>query len=139
MNDGDLEVLAGIELLNHADSVRHEKMINRFVRSLEESQFLYGKFTGPAEIPNEVYSDYERIQRVGTKEELNKLMTHESAIVRLYAHKALVTNNMQMDPNTLETMVNDTTLVYIQNGLEIKQVSVMELAAANMFHYTTEE
>ena len=138
MNDGDLELLAGIELLNHSDTVRHQKMIDRFVKSLEKAEFLYGRFTGPAEIPNEVYADYERIQRVGTHEELQLLMTHDSPIVRLYAHQAMAINGMDMDRSTLESMLNDTTLVLVQNGLEIKQVPVMELAAEYVFRTTAE-
>lgn len=133
MNDRDIEILASVDLLNKADTLRHQKMINHFVESLETSEILYGKFVGAASFPSEIYQDYERIQRVGTEEELNALLIHESPVVRLYAHQALTANGMNLDAEAIELLVNDTTSVLIQDGLEIKKVSVMDLASTYMF------
>lgn len=138
VDDVDVELMASSQLLTQADTIRHQKMIKRFVVGLEKSEVLYGKFTGPANIPNTVFQDYERIQRVGTKEELNRLMNHDSPIVRLYAQKALLNNNMKMNRTAVEYLVNDTTTVMYHNGLNIKIETVGNIASEQLFAVANE-
>ncbi len=138
VDDVEVELMASSELLNKADTIRHQKMIKRFVVGLEKSEVLYGKFTGPANIPNKVYQDYERIQRVGTKEELNSLMTHNSPVVRLYAQRALMNNNMEMDRVAVEYLVNDTTTIMYHDGFDIKLETVGDIASEQLFAVANE-
>lgn len=133
INDTQVELMASGKLLNHADTVRHQKMINRFLTDLEMSEFLCERYMGAAEFPSEVFENYERIQRVGTEEELNTLLSHESPVVRIYAQRALSVNNMNANPEALELLVNDTTSVLQFDGLKIRKVAVMDLACEHLF------
>lgn len=134
INDQQVELMASGELLNLADTIRHQKMINRFLSKLETSEKLYERYTGAANFPNQVFENYERIERVGTEEELNELLLHESPVVRIYAHRALAVNQMEMDNEAMELLVNDTTLVFRHDGVHIIPVRVMDLAANHLFH-----
>lgn len=137
VNDSQVELMASGDLLNQADTVRHQKMINRFLSKLETSEKLNERYTGAANFPNQVFENYERIERVGTKEELNELLLHESPIVRIYAHRALAANQMEMDKVAMELLVNDTTLVFQHDGAHLIPVRVMDLASAYLFHTDT--
>ena len=133
IDDMEVAMMASGELLNKADTIRHQKMINRFIKGIEGSEILYGKYSGSAEFSNDIYENFERIQRVGTAEELNDLLVHESPVVRLYAHKALAVNGMPMDHDKLEALVNDTTTLIQHDGFIITKVTVGDLACRNMF------
>lgn len=135
-NDGDVEIMAKTELLNKEDTIRHQKMINQFLDDLEKSEFVYGKYAGSAEFPTYTYLNFERIQRVGTPEELNALLAHESAVVRVYAHQALTTNQMEIPTETLEALMMDSAEVICVNGMEISKARVMDLVAENLFQPT---
>ena len=130
-NVGDLEIemMASTELLNKADTLRHHKMISRF----ESSDYVYGKFAGSANFPNDTYQNYERIQRVCTVQELNKMLDHESPVVRVYAHRALMENKMMVYPHHQEELIRDSAEVLVIDGLSISKTNVLNIVAENMF------
>lgn len=133
INDIDVELMAATDLLNHADTVRHEKMIERFVQGIEKSEYVYGKYAGSAEFPTQTYVNYERILRVGTTQELHALLLHESPVVRVYAHKALTANDMAIETALLEVLIADTTQVVCIDGLAISKMRVMDIVSENIF------
>lgn len=139
IDDLDVEIMASTELLTHADTLRHQKMINRFVQSIESSPYVYGQYSGSANFPNEVYEDYQRIERVCTVQELNEMLKHESPVVRVYAHQALMNNQMDITKDNLESMIIDSSEVYKIDGLAIEKVRVMDLVATNIFQQKKEE
>jgi hypothetical protein len=133
VNDVDLEMMASEALLNKADTIRHQKMIKRFVKGIEGADMVYGRYAGSADFPTSVFENYERIQRVATVQELNELVEHDSPVVRVYAHRALMENNMSIQPIHLESLIADTTEIMMMNGLEISKVRVMDVVAQNIF------
>lgn len=139
VNDSEVEEMASMKLINRSDTVRHQMMINRFVGNIKKSDILYSKYFGAADFPTEVYADYERIQRVGTVQELNTLLAHESPIIRIYAHKALVANKMPINVDLLELLLNDTTQVVYYNNNIISDEQVMDLVCENVFVLATKE
>lgn len=135
VNDTEVEKMASMELLNRADTVRHQLMINRFVKNIESSEILYGKYFGAAEFPTAIYADYERIQRVGTQQELNTLLAHQSPVVRVYAHQALAENNMDINPELLELLLNDTTSITCLDRVSVTEKMVMDIVCNHVFTY----
>lgn len=133
VDDVDLELMASGELLNKADTLRHQKMIKRFVNDIAGSEMVYGKYAGSADFPTPVYEDYARIQRVATVQELNNLVEHESAVVRVYAHRALMENNMEITDTHLDALITDSSEVMLVDGLSISKVRVMDLVSQNIF------
>jgi hypothetical protein len=134
VNDVDVERMASCKLINHADTLRHEKMINRFVFDLEKSDALYEKYSGSADFPNETYSDFERLKRVATQQELNNLLVHESGIVRVYAHRALMDNNMYVNKYQLEMLASDTSSIAVIDGLSYSKIEVKDLVSKRLFN-----
>lgn len=132
--DKDLVMMASTKLLSKADTVRHAKMIKRFVSSLENSEHVQLKFNGSANFPNETFENYERLEKVSTKEELNQLLSHDSPVVRIYAHKALANNNMEMNKVQLQTLLNDSSEVIIVDGLSIRETRVMDEVSNYVFN-----
>lgn len=133
INDLDLERMANYELLNHSDTVRHRKMIDRFVKSLETSEYIHGKYEGCANFENETFSSYERLERTATEQELQSLLMNQNPVVRLYAHKALVANDMKIPTDFLELSVQDSTEIVFIDGMSINKVRVMDLVSENLF------
>lgn len=133
VQDKDLVLMASTELLSKADTVRHAKMIKRFVHSLEQSEVVQLKYSGSANFPHPTYQNYERLERVGTKEELNLLLDHESPIVRVYAHKALVTKGLPINNEKMVNLLNDTSTVMIVDGLKISEDHVMNIVSDYVF------
>ena len=139
IDDLDVEIMASAALLTKADTVRHQKMIKRFVKTIESSPYVYGEFSGSADFPNSVYENYQRIERVSTAQELNTMLLHESPVVRVYAHRALMANQMEIYGDNLDALVADSAEVYQIDGLAISKVRVMDIVTANMFRKPAEQ
>ena len=82
-------------------------------------------FTGST--PKE-YRAFEELKDIATEEELNGLLTHYSPIVRVYAYRALVSNEMLIDASYQESVLRDTTVVNWFSGCVLRASSVMDLA-----------
>lgn len=133
VNDKIIERMASTKLLNKADTLRHQKMISRFVSGIESSEYVYGKYRGAANFPSDVYQNYERIQRVCTVQELNKMLDHESPVVRVYAHRALMENEMMVYPHHQEELIRDSAEVLVVDGLAFSKTRVLNIVSENMF------
>lgn len=133
VNDIDIEMMASTKLLNKADTLRHQKMISRFVNGIESSEYVYGKYTGSADFPSDVYQNYERIQRVCTVQELNHMLDHDSPVVRIYAHRALMENDMMVYPHHQEELIRDSAEVVVMDGLSLSKTRVLNIVSENMF------
>jgi hypothetical protein len=133
LNDVELEVMADFELLNKQDTIRHRKMINRFIQPITQSEVVYGKFKGSGPFTNETYINFERLKRTATQYELNELLLNENPVVRVYAHKALVSNQMEIRSDIAESLVQDSSEVIIIDGFKAQEMMVMDIVSESIF------
>ncbi|OFZ52662.1 MAG: hypothetical protein A3D92_19230 [Bacteroidetes bacterium RIFCSPHIGHO2_02_FULL_44_7] len=88
-----------------------ETQLDSVVYQLAMSEGVMERFVGESDSSSEVFAAYERLKAVATEEELNELLLHESPIVRIYAYRALVVNEMNLNNDYAELLVQDSTCV----------------------------
>ncbi|MFT5778128.1 MAG: hypothetical protein ACI837_001084 [Crocinitomicaceae bacterium] len=103
--------------------------VDSLVRLLSESNTVKERHVGFAGITPEEYGMFEILKEVGTQEELNGLLTHYSPVVRVYAYRALLANEMQISIEYEETMFKDTSSVDWFSGCILMTSSVKELVS----------
>lgn len=133
IDDAEVEVLANWQLINKKDTLHHQKHVNKIVTELAESPYVAEKKEVPAQLPTDSYKQYSRLKRAAHEHELNQLLTHESPVVRIYAHRALVENAMQADAHCLEAMSMDSTCVTWLDGDLLIETTVMDMVSSNLF------
>ncbi len=73
------------------------------------------------------YSIFEEIQEIANEEELNELINHESPVVRIYAYRALIVNDMNLNCDYELNLLSDTTCVDFYAGSEVISSTVQEM------------
>jgi hypothetical protein len=139
IDDEDVELLASWELKNKSDSVHHQKQVNRIVKELAKAERITEQYTGAASLTKcETYQEYTRLKKAANEFELNKLLIHRSPIIRVYAHRALMENNMTPNTFHIESIANDSTEIEWLNGDVLVKTTVMDLVTNNMFQFQEE-
>lgn len=133
INDVELEKLANYDLLNRADTVRHRKIVDRFVNAIEFDTIVSGRYTSQGVLPNPDFESYERIQRIATAEELRDLLVHENPVVRAYAIQAISYREIELNNDMLNMIASDTTEVLMLDGFSGRQTRISDLAAQELF------
>lgn len=134
IDDEEVELLATWELKNQEDSIQHQKHVNRIVDVLAESDKITEEYTGAASLVKcETYYQYSKLRLAANEEELNNLLLHESPIIRVYAHRAMMERDFQPNPERVAIIVNDATEVEWLNGDVLVRTTVMDMVSSNMF------
>lgn len=134
IDDEEVEMLANWELKTKSDTIIHEKHVNRIVDVLAESAYVSEESVGIAMVPSETYHQYANLKKAANSYELNKLMIHDSPIIRVYAHRALMENKMELNIDNVQTIANDSTAVTWMDGDRLVQTTVMDMVTENLFH-----
>jgi len=138
IDDEDAQLLATWQLKNHEDSVHHEKHVLRIVDVLAKSDRITEEYTGAgALIKCKTYSEYSKLRLAANEEELNNLLLHDSPIIRVYAHRAMMERHFQPNADLVAQIANDSTAITWLNGDIVVQTTVMDLVSSNMFHVQT--
>jgi hypothetical protein len=103
--------------------------VDSIVRILSESTTVKERHVGFAGITPKEYLLFEGLIEEGTLEELNGLLTHYSPVVRVYAYRALLANEMEINVGYEATMFKDTTAVDWFSGVFLTTSSVQELVS----------
>jgi hypothetical protein len=133
INDVELEELAKYDLLNRADTLRHRKIVDRFVSALAFDTVVSGKFTSQGVLPNPDFASYERIERIATEEELTDLLSHENPVVRAYAIQAIAVREINLDSEMLNLLTSDTTKILFIDGFSGRETRISDLVAEELF------
>lgn len=134
IDDEELELLVQWELKNEDDSLRHAEHINLLAEELAQSKHISEEFTGAgALIRTETYQRYERMRRAANEKELNELLVHDSPVIRVYAHRALMERSLIPDANLVAQMASDSTEIDWLNGDILVHTTVMDMVCGNMF------
>ena len=132
IDDADIELLEKWELKNKSDSISHERHVVRLVQALSESPYI----TEPQTLflqQSEINDKYHRFKRVANAYELNKCLMHPSPIIRVYAHRAIVENEIEPNTKHLEFISNDSTSIGWMKGDLMIESTVMDVVTQNLF------
>lgn len=101
-----LEFLDGREY-HYSESASLDSLINHLGRTTTIKERYVG-FAGTT--PHE-YLLFEKLKATASEDELNTLMKHYSPVVRVYAYRALIANEMEVNMNYEIMLFEDTTAV----------------------------
>jgi len=134
IDDDEVHLLAEWELLNQDDSLRHAKHVDLLADELAQSNKITEEYTGAgALVKCNTYKQYERLRLAANEAELNNLLMHESPVIRVYAHRALVERALMPDAGLVANIAGDSTEVIWLNGDVVIHTTVMDMVSANMF------
>lgn len=103
--------------------------IDSLVDLLSESEAVKEEQVGFAGITPPEYERFQELKKMGTEEELNNLLTHYSPVVRVYAYRALVANEMEINVKYEESLFRDSTAVDWFSGCILTSTSVNDLVS----------
>ncbi len=81
------------------------------------------------------HSIFEEIQEIATEDELNELINHESPVVRIYAYRSLIINDMNLNCDYELNLLSDTTCVDYYAGNEIISSTVQEMVQRDIISF----
>lgn len=115
--------LLDYEEYRYAESESLDSLINELGRSTTIKERYVG-FAGIT--PNE-YLLFEKLKASASEYELNSLMRHYSPVVRVYAYRALIDNEMEVNANYENYLYDDTTSVNWFSGCVYKSSTVQQV------------
>jgi len=78
------------------------------------------------------YSIFEEMQEIASESELNELINHESPVVRIYAYRSIITNDMNLNCDYELNLLSDTTCIDFYAGSEIVSSTVQEMVQRDL-------
>lgn len=99
---GDTEGLMPFPLETELDSI---------VFRLAQANTVKERFVGLNDTITTEFQDYERLKNIASESELNELLLHDSPVVKVYAHRAIVMNEMNMNCDYELALYEDSTCV----------------------------
>ncbi len=78
------------------------------------------------------HSIFEELQTVASEDELNELINHPSPIVRIYAYRALIVNDMNLNCDYELNLLSDTTCIDFYAGNEVLSSTVQEMVQRDL-------
>lgn len=112
-----------VEEYHYSESESLDSLINELGRSNTVKERYVG-FAGLT--PNE-YIMFEKLKAYGSQYELNNLMKHYSPVVRVYAYRALIANEMEVNASYENFLYDDTTSVNWFSGCIYKSSTVQQV------------
>ncbi|NVK66549.1 MAG: hypothetical protein HWE22_18295, partial [Flavobacteriales bacterium] len=119
-----------IDEYQYAESASLDSLINELGRSNTIKERYVG-FAGLT--PNE-YLLYEKLKSKASQYELNSLMKHYSPVVRVYAYRALIDNEMEVNATYENYLFEDTTSVNWFSGCVYKASTVQQVVEQGFVH-----
>lgn len=140
IDDDEVELLSQWELKNADDSVRHQQHVDLLAKELAKSGQVTEEFRGAgALIKCDTYQQYSRLRKAANERELNDLLLHESPIIRVYAHRAIMERDFCANPSIVAQMAGDSTQIDWLNGDILVHTTVMDMVSANMFRIESQD
>lgn len=111
------------EEYHYLESASMDSLINQLGRSTTIKERYVGFASST---PNE-YILYSKLKESATQDELNGLMRHYSPVVRVYAYRALISNEMEVNVTYENSLYEDTTSVNWFSGCIYKSSTVKQI------------
>ena len=104
-----------------------ENELDSIVFRLAQALGIKEMYLGKNDSITSEFRAYEKLKELATEKELNELLVHNSPIVKVYAYRALLVNEMNMDYDVQSSLLLDTTcLEWYMNNIPIS-ITVGEL------------
>lgn len=101
--------------------------VDSIITVLGKSNTLKERYVGFSGVTPNEYLLFQKLKEFGTQDELNSLMKHYSPVVRIYAYRALIANDMEVSVNNENLLYEDTTTINWFSGCIYKTTTVQEL------------
>lgn len=88
-----------------------ETQLDTVVYQLAQSDGFMERFTGESDTVSPAFEAYEKLKTIATEEQLNDLLLHESPVVKVYAYRALIVNQMNMNCEYELDLLEDSTCI----------------------------
>lgn len=111
------------EEYHYSESASLDSLIN----TLGRSNTIKEQYVGFAGLTPNEYVLYEQMKEAATEYELNSLMKHYSPVVRVYAYRALIDNEMEINASYENFLYEDTTTVNWFSGCIYKTSTVQQI------------
>lgn len=94
-----------------------ENELDSIVFRLAQAPGIKEMYLGTNDSITSEFRAYEKLKELATEKELNELLVHNSPIVKVYAYRALLVNEMNMDCDVQSSLLLDTTCLewYMNN------------------------
>ena len=103
--------------------------VDSLVIILAESEAVKERYVGFSGYTPTEYKTFEELMEVASEDELNNLLTHSSPIVRVYAYRALLANEMEINLDYETSLMQDSTEVDWFSGCVLIPSFVGEIAS----------
>lgn len=88
-----------------------ETQFDTVVYQLAQSDGFMERFNGESDTVAPTFEAYEKLKTIATEEQLNELLLHESPVVKVYAYRALIVNQMNMNCEYELDLLEDSTCI----------------------------
>lgn len=110
-----------------------ETELDSVVYQLALSNDIKERFVGINDSITPEFEAYERLKVIASEEELNNLLLHESPVVKVYAHRALTINSMNMNCDYELALFEDSTCIDWFSADMLTNTTVAELVQQQYF------
>lgn len=86
-----------------------ENELDSVVYQLAQAPGIKEMYLGTNDSITSEFLAYEKLKGLATEKELNALLIHNSPVVKVYAYRALIVNDMNMDCDIESSLFVDTT------------------------------
>lgn len=107
--------------------------LDSVVLQLAEANAIKEMYVGLNDSITQEYTAYEKLKSIATEEELNELLLHESPVVKVYAYRALVVNEMNMNCDVELALLEDTTCVDWYSDELVTNTTVKDMIQLSYF------
>lgn len=104
-----------------------ENRLDSIVYDLSQATAVKQMFIDINDTITPEYQVFQELQSIATEEELNELLNHESPVVKIYAYRALIVNDMNLNCEYEFALLEDTTCVDYFAGNEILNSTVKDM------------
>jgi len=88
-----------------------ETQLDSAIYQLAQTNVVMERFVGINDSITPEFEAYEKLKMLASEQELNDLLLHASPVVKVYAHRALVVNEMNMNCDYELALFEDTTCI----------------------------
>ena len=88
-----------------------ENKLDSIIFRITQSSIILDPYEDQMFSDTDNFNYFQELKSTASEQELNALMTHSSPMVKIYAHRALLFNNMNMNCDYELLLLSDTTCV----------------------------
>ena len=107
---------------------RLENKLDSVVFHIIQTSTVTDVFEPNTDLSSDNYSSFNELKKSANENELNALLSHQSAPVKVYAYRALLSQSMNVNSDFEIALLNDTSCVNLLSNNKLISSTVMEIA-----------